>query len=315
MVNSVFNLSINEVFSLSITILLLVIFILFIIFSAVNTFKELLKDTNEDNKYSNILSNQDENYKLINKNLNYDKNASNNSLSDNFNIKSKSTYKNINTTLNYKLFVLSKLSINYLLMYILVNKSIILSFLINFTSIDNKHLNSIQSNKLYFNTIDYLFTINNNSLLLVYLYEYFSYIACISLLNLIPSYFIEFYKKYFLCLIIVLINLFINTFIYYNRIVSDYVNYLIFAIVIFFVIIFIFNILFFTNKIIYSTLNRDNRFKEDSLGRAIMEKYGYSLNNKLKEEYNEEDIKSEIDNINDLWKLTEIVKKIRLSRK
>ena len=62
-------------------------------------------------------------------------------------------------------------------------------------------------------------------------------------------------------------------------------------------------------------MNRDNRFKEDSLGRAIMEKYGYSLNNKLKEEYNEEDIKSEIDNINDLWKLTEIVKKIRLSRK
>lgn len=126
----------------------------------------------------------------------------------------------------------------------------------------------------------------------------------------IPGYLVEFYKKYLLIFIGFSLLTFFNYTIYRKKTTSIYESIALVIIACIIGLIITLFLIIYSNSLYFSKVNRDDSIKEENLSRYILENYSNNLNTR-----NEIELYKETNRVFDLYKIVEIIKKIRNARK
>lgn len=209
------------------------------------------------------------------------------------NDKEKSDYIGDRSNFTDKLYIFSQIYIKTLLVSLIILKSFFLlisNFLVFSKGIDEDS----ELLNFYF----------------ILIIEFFSLIFMFFMFY-IPGFAFDFYKKYLILFGGFTILTVFNYSMYSTKIVSIYKSLFLISISYFtgvFVIIFL---LIYSNSLFFRKVNRDDQIKEEHLSKYVLDNY----TNNLDKDMNEAEIYRETTRVYDLYKIVEIMKKIRLARK
>jgi hypothetical protein len=140
--------------------------------------------------------------------------------------------------------------------------------------------------------------------------EFFTLIFMFFLLY-IPGFILDFYKKYIILFIGFIILTLFNYQIYFNKLVSIYKSLLPVTIICLLDVLITLFLLVYSNSLFFRKVNRDDQIKEEHLSKYVLDNY----TNNLDKDMNEAEIYRETTRVYDLYKIIEIIKKIRVARK